>query len=167
MMNQLQNTHKNQFSHPGKMVCHAPKLEQFRPNLKLQQICQNWKTPAISTISAQFRSRFQFWSSSFVPNCPNWRESLLFQGLASLEVFRKKTPSPYGRECPLWGQLSPVEGFVGAHFIFPNNQTGGLHGKNQSTHFAQSRSGHSHRMGALKQTRTHHERHSAFSSSSL
>ena len=92
MTNQPQNTHKNQFSHPGKMVCCAPKLEQFRPNLKLQQICQNWKKPAISTVSAQFWARFQFWSSSFVPNCPNWRESLLFQGLASLEVFRKKTP---------------------------------------------------------------------------
>ena len=103
MTNQLQNTCKNQFSRPGKMVCRAPKLEQFRPNLKLQQICQNWETPAISTVSAQFRPRFQFWSSSFVPNCPNWRESLLFQGLASLEVFRKKTPSPYGRECPYGG----------------------------------------------------------------
>lgn len=58
MMNQSQNSYKNQFSHPGKMVCCTPKLEQFRPNLKLQQICQNWKTPVISTVSGQFRARF-------------------------------------------------------------------------------------------------------------
>ena len=117
MTNQPQNTTKPIFP-PGKMVCHAPKLEQFRPNLKLKQICQNWKIPAISTVSAQFRARFQFWSSSFVPNCPNWTESLLFQGLASLEVFRKKTPSPYGRECP-YGGNSPVEGFVVLISSFP------------------------------------------------
>ncbi len=115
MTNQPQNTCKNQFSHPGKMVYRAPKLEQFRPNLKLQQICQNWKTPAISKVSAQFRVRFQFCSSSFVPNYPNWTESLLFQGLASLEVFRKKTPSPYGRECP-YGATLPGRGFCACLF---------------------------------------------------
>ena len=67
---------KNQFFHPGKMVWIAPKLEQFR-------------------------GKFQFWSSRFVPNCPNWPKSQIYQGLDSLGVFRKKTPSPYGRGCLL------------------------------------------------------------------
>jgi len=121
---------KNYFPHPGKMVCHASKLAQFGPNLKLWQICQNCEKPVISRVSAQFRAKFQFWSFSFVPNCPNWPQHLVFKGLISLEVFRKKTPSPYGRECP-YGGNSPWSRVCGHSFhcyqsLIFNHLTGGL-----------------------------------------
>lgn len=103
MKNHATSSLKNLFSHPGEMVCRAPKLAQFGPNLKLWRICQNCESLGISRGSAQFLAKFQFWSFSFVPNCPNWPQRLIFKGLTSLAVFRKKTPSPYGRECPYGG----------------------------------------------------------------
>lgn len=130
MKNDAISSLKNHFPHPGKMVCHVSKLAQFGPNLKLWRICQNCESPVISRGSAQFRAKFQFWSFSFVPNCPNWPQCLVFKGLTSLEVFRQKNPLPTGESAPV-GQLSLVEGFAGAHFIFlnyqfSNHQTGGL-----------------------------------------
>ena len=124
--------------HPATLVWDAPKLEQFRSNLKLRPLCQTFRNPINPRVLKQFGGQFQFWSSSFVPNCPNWPKGLQFQGLDSLDVFRKKTPSPYGREGPYGGPLSG-RGCWLAMTSFPlTNQEVTNGSSNQSAHSAQS-----------------------------
>lgn len=82
------------------------KLRQFVTNLRT---AQNWKlikTPVIATLCAIFAVR--------TPNLQNKLRGLpetpMFSTLSNSNPVSDETPSPYGRECPCRGHISPVEG---------------------------------------------------------
>lgn len=82
------------------------KLRQIFTNLLTAKNCACAKTPALATLCAIFAVR--------TPNLQNKLRGLpetpMFSTLSNPNPVSGETPSPYGRECPCRGQLSPVEG---------------------------------------------------------
>ncbi len=82
------------------------KLRQIFTNLLTAKNYACVKTPALATLCAIFAVR--------TPNLQNKLRGLpetpLFSTLSNSNPVSGETPSPYGRECPCRGHISPVEG---------------------------------------------------------
>lgn len=82
------------------------KLRQFVTNLRT---AQNWKlvkTPAFAKLCAIFPVR----TKNLKNELRELPETPMFSRLSEPNPVSGETPSPYGRECPCRGHISPVEG---------------------------------------------------------
>lgn len=81
-------------------------LRQFVTNLRTAQNWKTVKTPEIATLCAFFPVR----TKNLKNKLRELPETPMFSMLSKPNPVSGETPSPYGRECPCRGQLSPVEG---------------------------------------------------------
>ena len=82
------------------------KLRQSVTNLRTAQNWKCGKTPAISTLCAIFPVR----TKNLKNKLRGLPETPIFSRLSEPNPVSGETPSPYGRECPCRGHISPVEG---------------------------------------------------------
>ncbi len=80
-------------------------LRQFVTNLRTAQNWKQVKSPAFATLYAVFPVR----TKNLKNKLRELPETPMFSRLSSSNPVSGETPSPYGRECPCRGHISPVE----------------------------------------------------------
>lgn len=81
-------------------------LRQFVTNLRTAQNWKRVKTPAIAILCAFFPVR----TPNLQYKLRGLPETPMFSTRSNSNPVSGETPSPYGRECPCRGHISPVEG---------------------------------------------------------
>lgn len=93
------------------------KLRQFVTNLRTAQNWEQVKTPAFATLCAIFSVR----TKNLENKLRELPETPMFSRISEPNPVSGETPSPYGRECPYQGHISPVEGEQRSPFQPTNN----------------------------------------------